>query len=240
VREWPKRYFGTPFTRADIAKLQSMLGLAKPDAIYVASMIFGMLVHCEMENDARRRTPDVRIAKRRMEGIRNAAAQLARMLPEEPVAEDLVRVPGTMTDRPELLTEEGVICMGKMHELDQRKLADFISTARTIRDSADEYLKTDFEFRELHRLPPAWGAGKSAVVLWLWPHLFEIWRWSGKRLAKTPDGPLHRFVSFVHTTCGLSGVSPSTLRDAVVAFERERKAEGEECRPPPWRISDED
>jgi len=67
-------------------------------------MISGILVICEIENDARRRTPEVRIAKRRMEGIRNAAAQLVRMLPEESAAEDLVRVPGTMTDRPELLT----------------------------------------------------------------------------------------------------------------------------------------
>ena len=239
-REWPKRYFGTPFTRADIAKLELMLGLAKPDAVQVALMISGMLVMCEIENDARRRTPEVRIAKRRMEGIRNAAAQLARMLPEEPVAEDLVRVPGTMTDRPELLTEEGVICMGKLHKIDQRKLADFISTAQTIKDLADVYLKTDDEFRRLHHLPSACVAGKSAVVLYLWPRLFQIWRWSGKRLAKTPGGPLHRFVSSVHATCRLSSVSPSTLRDAIIAFERERKAEGQEFDPPPWRRGDED
>src|SRR5829696_7228194 len=91
--------------------------------------------------------------------------------------------------------------MGKMNEIDQRKLADFISTARTIRDSADVYLKTDGGFRRLHHLPSACMAGKSAVVLWLWPRLFEIWRWSGKRLAKTPGGPLHRFVSSVHAIC---------------------------------------
>ena len=217
-----------------------MLGLAKAEAVQVTLMISGMLVICENENDARRRTPEVRIAKRRMEGIRNAAAQLVRMLPEESAAEDLVRVPGTMTDRPELLTEEGVLCMGKMHEIDQRKLADFISTARTIRDSADLYLKTDLAFRELHRLSSACTAGKSTVVLRLWPSLFQIWRWSGKRLAKTTGGPLHRFVSSIHAICGLSSVSPSTLRDAVVAFERETKAKGQEFGPPPWRRLDED
>ena len=66
-----------------------MLGLAKAEAVQVTLMISAMLVICENENDARRRTPEVRIAKRRMEGIRNAAAQLVRMLPEESAAEIL-------------------------------------------------------------------------------------------------------------------------------------------------------
>jgi hypothetical protein len=237
MRVLPKKYFGTPFNRAQIVQMQEMLGLERKEyAVQVAVNIGVNLELCSQIYEARRRISDVKAAKRQLGRIAVMAGDLARLLEDEPFAEDLIRRPGSFLER---RGPDGVIDMPALRAEDQKKVADLIVGLRTISDMAEHYVSDDTAFRGVQWLPPLRDAGKRPEVFWLWPRLFEIWELAGRQVAGTKDGPLHRFVSFVHHVCELPSVSASTLRDSVAEWKRDgsraKIAEG-----PPWWIAGED
>jgi hypothetical protein len=232
----PKRYFWTPFNRAQILELQQHLNLkTKADAVDAALWIRFTIENCRRDAESRHRVSDTKTAKRRLDRIATQAANLSRLLAEEPIAEHLVRPPGSFLNR----SVDGVVDMPALREADQQKLHDLVATLRVISAQAGHLACDDLSFRSAHQLPPIWGTGKTPIVLWLWPQLFAIWEGSGRRVAKTAEGPLHKFVKFVHDVCGLASVSPSTLKDAVADWKQDRRP----ARPawePPSRIDGED
>jgi hypothetical protein len=232
----PSCYYGTPFSQEQVARMKCMLGLeSEAETIHVAVWIATTAWICTEEDAARQRTPEIKTAKKRLDRIASVASLLAQLMEDEPIAEHLVRIPGTLQDR----AVDGEIDLPAIRDEDQKKLRDFIGVARTIRIAADHYLADDQTLRFVYHLPPRSGVGKSPVALWLWPALFEIWEDCGNKVAKTPAGPLHRFVSFVHEACGFPEVKASTFKDAVTDW-KQNEQNLHRFEHPPWRIVVED
>jgi hypothetical protein len=241
MRMPPRRYFGTPFNRAQIIELQKLLGLERKEyAVRIALRIAASLLGCWQHDEARRQTSDVKSAKRRLDRIAVMAGNLARMLEEEPIAEDLLRVPGSILTRiQDRKDSDDVVSMGDLRQEDLDKLADLIAGLRIVSQNAERHFTDDLTFRCAYRLPRHDDAGKLTFVVYLWPDLFEIWALAGKKLAYTKDGPLHRFISFVHHVCELPRPSASTLKVAVLDWEHKPWKVGY-SEDSPWWTWDED
>ena len=76
--------------------------------------------------------------------------------------------------------------------------------------AADENL-----LREAYFLPLADDGAKTHEAAVLWPRLFCAWEAYGQRVAKSQQGPLHRFLTLVHREIGLPPPAWGTFRDAV-------------------------
>ena len=216
-----------------------MLGLEKKSyAADIAIRIQSWVWTCEEEEAARAVIPDIKVERKRLERIATTAAILARLLEDEPLAEELMREPGAMSDRQDAM-EDGVLDMTKLHDIDQRKLMVFIQTAKQVRRNAEFALSDDRRLRLHLGLPKRENAGKSPITSRLWPNLFQTWTWAGKRVAKTNGGPLHRFVAFVHSVYDLGEVKASTLKDSIAEWQQD--GWWQNMQPdPPWRDAEED
>lgn len=234
-----ERVQGVSFSETQLDRLRELLALRDRDeAFYVSAMIEGRMDWCRREAAARERTPHIEDAKRRLDHLANCAARLVRLLEEEPEADRLVHIPGSMLDADALRAEDGAIDVPGILEARAARLASFIETARIIRNVAEGEIKDDRNHRSGLGLSPKRYAGKAPHAWFLWPELFAIWQAAGFRVAKTAHGPLHRFVLFVHEVYGLSPVPATTVRDAVAAWlqdgSRTYYADG-----PPWRADPE-
>ncbi|MGF9764106.1 hypothetical protein AAII07_54285 [Microvirga sp. 0TCS3.31] len=237
MKTLPRRYFGTPFNRAQIVQMQDMLGLERKEyAVIVAEMIWVRVHECSRKQEVRRRIPEVKAVKRRLDSMSIMAGHLARLLQEEPIAERLIHEPGSFLTRAD---SDGVIHIDRLRQEDLNKLAELIAALRMVSQNAERYSKDDVDFRCVYELPPLDDAEKLTYRIWLWPTLFEVWEMLGKKVAYTKDGPLHRFISFVHDVCNLPKPSASTLKSALLEWEQDPRrakiAEG-----PPWWILGED
>lgn len=224
------------FDDAQLARLRADLRLkSEGEAIHVAAMIAGRVWQCRWESAARERTPDIEAAQKRLDRIATTAALLARLLDEEPNAEELIRLPGWSLNHPkEYVGENGAFHSGKMHDDDRGRLKDFIQTARTIRRMAEDIICDDTRHRAHLELPRKSHAGATPHVVNVWPLLFDIWAAAGMKVATSNRGPTHRFVQFIHDVFGLPPAAHTTLREAVARWHRRGPspvfADG-----PPWR-----
>jgi hypothetical protein len=232
----PKRYYGTAFGEDHIARLREILGLASLDqALYVAAMIHGMLYWCSKDYNARKSFPDIAQLKRRLERISVQAANLSRGLEDLSFSHQLMRKQGLYLQA----NDDGVVDVGSIIDHEKSRMEEMLSNLRLLSESAHLFASNDTHLRAVSSLPPASDAGRSPQAIWLWPLLFEIWEHSGRHVAKTAGGPFHRFVSFIHEVAGFPEPSASTLKDAILAWEKDGKpmkfTDG-----PPWRSDDED
>jgi hypothetical protein len=195
--------------------IQSLLGLPKTSqAVKVAMQIDGIMHMCVFVEERRRMIPDMKIAQRRVEQIATTAAKLAQLLGKEPAAIHIVRT--QISDITEI--------MSSTPERDNANLREFIIRLQAIRAKSEALLDYASYLRTIYFPPSALSARRSGVHTILWPFLFQAWEWSGQKVAKTPDGPLHRFVAYLHSALGLPEVRASTLRDAVTAYLHESKS----------------
>ncbi len=162
---------------------------------------------------ARKVVPDAQKAKKQLAVISSTSRKLAALLNNEPLADVLLsgdRLPVTIG--PDGKIVDASDAQWEAYAAAPRILAKQLEI---IGATARRFLEDDESFRGTHGLPRAKQSSAEAATLVLWPHLFRIWERAGRKLAYTVDGPLHRFLNFVHREFGLARPSSSTLRDAI-------------------------
>lgn len=223
------------FPNEKIASLVQILDLPPDEGAAVAAWISGaMLANSKMEA-ARTRVNNVRAAKRKLNKISTDAARLAVALANEPLAVDLIANPPVDC----VLDDAGVIDVWATMEGRRKFISGLVDVLTGVSLRAADLSEDDQRFRAKHFIPSPTDAGKTTPAIVLWPNLFQVWMWTGHKLAKTEGGPLHRFVSFVHEAFGLPAVPASTLKDAVLAWEQGGGL-SEFGKDPPWRTFAED
>jgi hypothetical protein len=234
-----ERYCETAFSREQMEELQSMLRLKSHDeALIAAAVITGQLMFCQQLIEGREKVPSTKAAKRRLNRIAVGTKELARLLAEEPAAEDLIRRPGSLVSR---LDENGEIDLSALREADKEHLKELISTLLVISKNAELHAIDDSTFRVSRRLHPASNTSTEIITRTLWPTLFTVWELAGEQLTWTENGPTHRFVNLVHSAVDLEAPSASTLRDAIRVWKKTERPAGfeEKLAAPgegqPWR-----
>jgi hypothetical protein len=190
-----------------LARLKEMLGLASlEEAGFVAAEVWGALVIHDMVAEARQRTEEFEQAHARLESIRSAAKRLSSLLAQEPIA-------GTLLSPRE--TFSGAIDMSEVLERREQQAASLQHQLAVLLLNAEELLQSRDQHRAVRMLPTAANAELSSVSLTLWPILFRVWTRHRQKLGKTEDGPLHRFVIFIHEIAGLQEPRWGALRYAI-------------------------
>jgi hypothetical protein len=185
---------------------QNHVGVDDPAlALRMWKIIKHRTTQIKWETDARNKITNIQKAKRDLDEIASAARRLERLLLSEPLLNLLVS--GPLLSVP---TDEEI-----EHYVDAPAI--LLQKLRKIESNADLFAKDDDLFRGTHGLPDR-VQSQSPVVCYLWPTLFAFWERAEKRLSHTKNGPLHRFVSFVHAELGYDSPSPSTLRDAIARY----------------------
>lgn len=195
------------FSAEQLAKLKEMLGLASlEEAGFVAAEICGSIVIHDMVAEARQRTEEFEQAHARLESIRSAAKRLSSLLAQEPLA-------GTLLSPRETLS--GDIDMPEVLERREQQAASLQNQLAVLLLNAEEFLQSRDHHRVVRMLPTAADAELSSVSLTLWPILFRVWTRHRQKLGKTEDGPLHRFVTFIHEVAGLEEPRWGALRGSI-------------------------
>ena len=208
-----EKYAGTPFSQEQVDKIAGMLGINNHFAARcVAAEISGYLFLCEYQESRRKDVPDVKNAKRRLERIAALAGNLARLMEDEPLAVELTKPSMDIHDRSDA---NGGIDMSRLRAEDRERSAKFIETLRFVSKEAGRTVGNEKLFRRAYWLPPTDQSTRSTLSLMLWPFLFKMWSDAGKKVAKTPHGPLHRFIILIHEAIEAPEPNPSTFRDAV-------------------------
>lgn len=135
-------------------------------------------------------------AKKQLEVIRSTSRKLAALLNKEPLAAVLLsgdRLPVTIGPDGRIIG--GSDAQWEAYGAAPRMLAQQLEIVDA---TARRFLEDDDSFRGTHGLPSAKRSSAEAATLVLWPYLFRIWERAGRKLAYTVDGPLHRFLNFVH------------------------------------------
>jgi hypothetical protein len=225
MKEPPKRYQGTVFDRKQIDVLQDLLGFKyKQKAVLFAHLITVSYYEYMHEIDLRQKIPNTKNSKRQLKSIAEKSRDLARILEEHPISQELVRRRAASFEEwqaklHKFEDEDGVIQLWKLQEDRTKKLGELIEALKVVSDEARFFLDNDDEFRRRVHLPPVKDAEKSAVRVHLWPSLFVIWEDAGKSIA-SGEGPLHKFVTLVHQACGIGSVSASTLGAAAAEWNQ--------------------
>jgi hypothetical protein len=225
MKKPPRRYQDSIFDKAQVEKLQGLLNLESHEkavlfALLISTSYYGYLT----KNELRRRISDVKNAKRQLKSIANKSKELARMLGEHPISENLVRRRPKNFDEwlegmSEFEDDNGAIEIARVEVENRKKLSALIEALTIISDSAWFFYDNDEHFRDAVHLPRLKDAEKTAVRADFWPRLFIIWRQAGKCIAGS-ERPLHDFLTLVHQACDLGNVSASTVRDAVAEWKR--------------------
>jgi hypothetical protein len=205
------------FSDTDISELKLLLNLDDSSLPKVVRRIETALYFFGLYHSARQEISDVREARNRIERIAATASRLRQYLKQCP-------------DHPaQLLTIKWAPLNSGEFYFDWRemprmeaKLRNFLRTLDTIVHTASIWADNEDALRRAHRLVRAEDALKSVEAAGLWPNLFKTWEDSGRQVAKTAHGPLHRFVSLVHRVAGLPEPKASTLKDAVTSYKRKR------------------
>lgn len=213
------------FTRPQVDKLQSMLCLDDHESAFaVAAAISGALLECDNYISARRAVPvpsDVRT------GLRETASyaqQLARCLREDPGAWTLINPIRRYT----VVDDEGVhrLRISLLKEAG-RRFKDLPATLQTIVDEATRQQEDKEEFLQARMLLPNVKLTKledMVATRILWPALFDLWTAAGKQVASTENGPMHRFIAFVHEVADLPEPKRGALRGAIEKRKKTRNA----------------
>lgn len=115
------------------------------------------------------------------------------------------------------------------------RAARFLNELDVLARNANFLEKNDEKLRRGALLPLANYTKRHIVGLTLWKTLFHLWEAAGKAVAESEQGPLFRFVTYVHSCVDLPEPKSDTLGDAVKKWK-----EGERQLfngvPPPWQI----
>lgn len=227
---------GTCFSEHEISVLGQHLSIADDrELIALARMITVSIKLCDGYVQSREATPDITQAKRRLERIANGAAILARHLEESGIADQLIHRPGNLAN----VNQTAFFNISMIRERESRQSEELVEHLGVISANAERLLDNSPDFMIVHNIHPDVLPSKSPQWPGLWPHLFEIWHYAGKRVAKTPNGRLHKFVSFIHSVAELPPVSASTLRDAVAKWIQDELSANSDDHPTWWRRSKE-
>lgn len=200
------------FTRDQVTKLQSMLGLDDYEtASEIASFITSILGSVKYHTEARKRVSRDSDEKESLRDIAKLAKQLHRHLSHEPTLQSLL-------SRPKRSRGGRGITLAEIAEIGRRP-KELLLNLQTLVEQATRQAEDDAEFACVRMLLPNVNTKDPEVQIatrMLWPQLFDIWMGIGKRkLAKTPNGPTHRFIALVHEVGDLPEPKASTLRDAI-------------------------
>ncbi|EIM26832.1 hypothetical protein [Microvirga lotononidis] len=200
------------FTRDQVTKLQSMLGLDDYEtASEIASFITSVLGSVDYHIEARKKIPRDGDEQERLRDIAKLARKLHRLLAKEPALQSLLSRPkGPRGGRG--LTLDEIAEIG-------RRPKELLLNLEILAEQSTRQAKDDAEFARVRTLLPNVTTkdpeGQIATRM-LWPHLFDIWTDIGKRkLAKTPNGPVHRFIALVHEVGDLPEPKASTIGNAI-------------------------
>ena len=204
-------------TRERLAEFQALLGVEdQGHAWRMWKVIERAKPLMERFERGRRRIPDAQKAKRHLAAVAGAARRLSALLAREPLNELLLN--GGMF--PGALSEDCQVILPT--DLERRAFAaapgEFVKRLDGVATVAQLLADDDERFRLAHVLPNADHGAVTTAALVLWPLLFSFWEEEGRTLSHTPNGPLHRFVAFVHREFGLAKPSASTLRDAIQGY----------------------
>jgi len=158
-------------------------------------------------NDARRKATNARLVKNELEQALRSAIILRQFYAHRAALTNYLM---TKTDR--YATLEDIRALND-------DVKSFKSTLAKISAKAKLILDDDLLFRQVLSFPPSEQASRSSVAVLVWPTVFEVWEAAGRHLAKTPQGPLHRFLKLVHAVARLPEPSARTMRDAVDAWK---------------------
>ena len=197
-----------------LAEFQALLGIADAaGAQDIWDIIEKVRRPMRRADEARRRVPNATEARRHLSEVASAARKFAKLLAKEPLAELLLNggvFPGSLSEAGEIILPTGE---------ERRAFAaapiEFVKRIEGVAETAQLLAADDERFRLAHFLPNADQGAISTAALILWPILFSFWESVGKMPSYTPDGPFHRFVSFVHRELRLAAPSAGGLRHAI-------------------------
>jgi hypothetical protein len=207
------------FTRAQVDELQCMLKLDDHEtARMVASAITDKLYQCRLCFEAQKNFPYDDKAKKRLRKIAQTAERLASLLCEEPDTRAIIGPPPRSEHR------EGArgTTLGKIREMTawpDKVLAALHSAAERANRQAED--QNEFVYARL--LPPdasLLGRGYVETKI-LWPFLFDLWADVRTQPAWTENGPLHRFLKFVHQVGDLPEPRSDTMRGVIETWKDE-------------------
>ena len=178
-----------------MAQLAQILGVPLDRAERLWKIIEFRRLPMEWTDEARARVPAIKDEIRDLEAISRHARELKRLISEK-------RAYFAFAVEPKLETSAN----------ERRR---FLRQLDAIASDAERFSKAPDLARKVAGLPRAEDARTATEALELWPQLFDVWRSCGRRLAYTPNGPLHRFFKLVHEELGVPAPSASSLRDAI-------------------------
>jgi hypothetical protein len=188
-----------------LSKLQEFLGgIGREHAKRIWQLISTTRADMKWLDAGRAKVPDVQKAKRDLAAIAKTARKLFDQMKNEPLRLYLIR-----DDIP-------INCSDTELDANVRAAVSFLWRLERVSQRAEKLSCDDADFRETHALPGPEQASLGPAQIHLWPFLFSVWEKAGKRkLAYTPDGPLQKFIDFIHIEMELPRPGQSALRTAV-------------------------
>jgi hypothetical protein len=199
------------WTDERLRELRSHLSLpGKGDSEGAACLIELNMALIENAEHKRQRDPDLQSSRRKWERISKLSSELANLIGKDADAR-LVLFPKAIAYRP----EENLVGHnnnGRMTSFDV-----ITEQLRFMAAISENYAQDDDMFFFLKRGHPR-DFPDGPLINQLWRELFGLWIASHGKLSQTANGPLQRFVFFVHDVIGRPRPSTSTLRDAARSY----------------------